>query len=158
MLLDVIALIFFKIKSLYSHPVYLTICENKVCTETLTCLQFYFHVYLERFSFNQISILCEMHMLSKKNKIAPFKSPTAVKVYDQMCGCVMSWCSIESLLNRDINFQQDQCMRFRPVQQDVEQWGGGKGKVCVRCFTGKRLLPLRPFTLTDCISLRAPVH
>lgn len=79
MLLDVIALIFFKIKSLYSHPVYLTICENKVCTETLTCLQFYFHVYLERFSFNQISILCEMHMLSKKIKLLPLKVPLQLK-------------------------------------------------------------------------------
>lgn len=140
---------------MYIHPVCLTICEHKVCSDTLTCLQFYFHVYLERLSFNQISILCEMHMLSKKIKLLPLKVPQQLKFTIR---CVMSWCSIESLLNRDINFQQNQWMRFRPVQQDVEQWGGWTGKVCVRCFTGKRLLPLRPFTLTDCFSLGACVH
>lgn len=144
------ALIFFKMYSspftLYGHPFCLSICETKGHLKTSTCIEFYFHVYLERLSFNQVSVLCEMHMLSMKIKLVPFKVPQQLKFTIR---CVMSWCSIESLLKRDINFKKDQHVRFQLMQQDAGQWGGWKGKVCVLSFTGKMFLPLRPLTLTD---------
>lgn len=155
MLLDVIALNFLK----------LNLCISIQCASPFVSIRsaqihslaysFIFMCTLRDFLLIKFLFYAKCICCQKKIKLLPLKVPQQLKFTIR---CVMSWCSIESLLNRDINFQQNQWMRFRPVQQDVEQWGGWTGKVCVRCFTGKRLFPLRPFTLTDCFSLGACVH